>query len=230
LTDPNDSRLWQSASIGTFAQLLKGADTPANRQALITEQILDDGYITADISQTGTLVPNSWANSYAGCSGFSSNNNYDYTCSSGKNIFELANQLDQYWFQTSGTLGQTVWDLVRNENYPIFTRLGSRCSSSWYFHHCRSRTTSSRSYRVFSLLGSFSYWPLGIGNFSTNKFTLNFPSPGNIFDLPRNIFFPPPKIFLIFLDPSRQGLPPRLPPRQWRPKHFRRFHLRSPPP
>ena len=112
LTNPNDARSWQGATINTFAQLLKGADTLANRQALIDAQVLDDGYITADISQTGTLVPNSWANSYAGCSGQSSNNNYDYTCSSGKNIFELANQLDALWFQSSGTLGQTVWDLV----------------------------------------------------------------------------------------------------------------------
>ena len=37
LTDPNDPRTWQGASIGTFATLYYGSNTLANRQ-----QVIDD--------------------------------------------------------------------------------------------------------------------------------------------------------------------------------------------
>ena len=43
VTDPNDARSWQGATVGTFAQLLYGADTLANRQLVVTNQLLDDG-------------------------------------------------------------------------------------------------------------------------------------------------------------------------------------------
>ncbi len=43
VTDPNDPRNWQGATVGTFANLLYGADTLANRQQVIDNQLLDDG-------------------------------------------------------------------------------------------------------------------------------------------------------------------------------------------
>lgn len=43
LTDANDARNWQGATVGTFATLLYGADTLANRQLIIDNKLLDDG-------------------------------------------------------------------------------------------------------------------------------------------------------------------------------------------
>ena len=45
VTDPNDPRIWQGASVGTFAALYFGSDTPANRQQVVDHQLLDDGLI-----------------------------------------------------------------------------------------------------------------------------------------------------------------------------------------
>ncbi len=43
VTDPNDPRSWQGATVGTFAALIYGADTLANRQAIVNAGLLDDG-------------------------------------------------------------------------------------------------------------------------------------------------------------------------------------------
>ena len=43
LTDPNDPRSWQGATVGTFAQLYFGANTATTRQQVIDNKLLDDG-------------------------------------------------------------------------------------------------------------------------------------------------------------------------------------------
>ena len=48
LTNPNDPRVWQGATIGTFAGLLFGADTLENRQRIIDDEMLDDGVFDAE--------------------------------------------------------------------------------------------------------------------------------------------------------------------------------------
>jgi hypothetical protein len=131
VTNPNDPRLWQGASVGTFAQLIFGSNTPENRQRLVDEEMLDDGVFVAFSNQTATLVPNSWSTKYGACRGKSTNNEFGYTCSSGKNVFELANSIDDLWFQSSSVVGNTVFDLVRMFFACIINmNLGSRIHSS----------------------------------------------------------------------------------------------------
>lgn len=43
ITDPDDARSWQGATVGTFALLIHGSDTLANRQLIIDAGLLDDG-------------------------------------------------------------------------------------------------------------------------------------------------------------------------------------------
>ncbi len=40
LTDPNDARSWQGATVGTFAELIYGSNTLANRQQIIDDKLL----------------------------------------------------------------------------------------------------------------------------------------------------------------------------------------------
>lgn len=112
MTDSNDPRNWQGATVGTFAQVFYGANTQANRDRVIAEKKLDDGVLTASLTSTATLQPTSWAQNYGACRGQSYNNYYDYTCSATQNIYELANGIDALWFQSSNRVGDTLFDLV----------------------------------------------------------------------------------------------------------------------
>lgn len=110
VTDPDDPRTWQGASVGTFAQLYYGSNTLANRQLVIDNYLLDDGIFNTTGYSAGTLT-------YAtatGVGGFSYGsghgvNAYDYGL--GGDVFTNANGIDNLWIQTSGTIGHTVWDL-----------------------------------------------------------------------------------------------------------------------
>ncbi len=107
--DPNDPRSWQGAGVGTFAQLYYGADTLANRQLVVSNQLLDDGVFNPTGFTSATLIRAQ--NTLSG--GFSHDvtgtGSYDYTISG--NVFDNANTIDNTWIQTSGTVGDTVWDL-----------------------------------------------------------------------------------------------------------------------
>ena len=56
LTNPNDPRSWQGATVGTFAALYYGLDTPANRQLVIDNQLLDDGIFNSAGYSAATLI------------------------------------------------------------------------------------------------------------------------------------------------------------------------------
>ena len=116
LTDPDDARTWQSASVGTFAQLYFGANTLANRQAVINNGLLDDGLFNSAGFITGTLITS--VGQYSGQGGGTSLDTglvdafgvFDYACCGGSR-FTAANGIDNQWMQTSGVIGETVWDL-----------------------------------------------------------------------------------------------------------------------
>ncbi len=118
LTDPDDPRTWQSASVGTFAQLYYGANTLANRQAVIANGLLDDGVFNSAGFVTGTLITSVGQFSAQG-GGTSLDTGlgdafgvFDYTCcGSAASRFAAANAIDNQWMQTSGVVGETVWDL-----------------------------------------------------------------------------------------------------------------------
>src|SRR5678815_4409508 len=56
VTDPNDPRNWQGATVGTFAGLYFGSDTPANRQQVIDKGLLDDGLFNFAGATAATLI------------------------------------------------------------------------------------------------------------------------------------------------------------------------------
>lgn len=109
VTDPNDPRTWQGASVGTFAQLYYGADNAANRQLVVDNQLLDDGIFNASGFTAATLLSGG-----GGCLGTSTDltgtGSYGYSCGGGA-VSTYANSIDNLWFQSDGTVGQTVFDL-----------------------------------------------------------------------------------------------------------------------
>src|SRR5262245_25211443 len=110
LTDPNDPRNWQGATVGTFATLYYGADTPANRQLVIDNNLLDDGIFGFAGATPATLLPSRSAVIGTGeSSDLTGTGSYAYT--SGGDKFIAANSIDTKWIQTSPTIGATVFDL-----------------------------------------------------------------------------------------------------------------------
>jgi hypothetical protein len=109
LTDPNDPRFWQGANVGTFAALYYGSNTLANRQLVIDNQLLDDGIFDPTGYISGVLLSNP---SGGGCTSWdlTGTGSYGYTCYT-TDAFTAGNTIDNLWFQSSGTLGATVFDL-----------------------------------------------------------------------------------------------------------------------
>lgn len=109
VTDPNDARSWQGATVGTFAALYYGTDTLANRQLVVTNQLLDDGLFNSAGFAAATLISGG-----GGCLGTSTDStgtgSLAYFCGGGA-VATYANAIDNLWFQTNGTVGQTVFDL-----------------------------------------------------------------------------------------------------------------------
>src|SRR4030095_398356 len=56
VTDPDDPRTWQGASVGTFAQLFYGANNLANRTLVVNNQLLDDSFFNATGFTAASLI------------------------------------------------------------------------------------------------------------------------------------------------------------------------------
>jgi hypothetical protein len=122
VTDPNDPRVWQGATVGTFADLIYGSDTLANRTLVTSSGLLDDGLFSASGYVTGSLLHTPWADGTGGSAnhnaGTSRGYSHDLTGTgslsyslSSMTVFEAANGIDNKWFQSSDTIGDTVFDL-----------------------------------------------------------------------------------------------------------------------
>lgn len=125
VTNPNDSRSWQEASVGTFAQLFYGANTAMTRQQVIDHQLLDDGYFDPRGYLAGSLIRlngiNIAGNSSWGNGGVSLDapnqtqpgvdSSYAYTFDSNISYAQAANAVDNLWVQTDNVVGNTVFDL-----------------------------------------------------------------------------------------------------------------------
>lgn len=115
VTNPEDARSWQGATVGTFAQLYYGADTAATRQLVIDNQLLDDGVFDTTGYLPSTLITS--VGQYSGQGAGTSSDltgvgGYGYTCcGSAATRFDAGNAVDNLWLQTSGVIGETVWDL-----------------------------------------------------------------------------------------------------------------------
>jgi hypothetical protein len=115
ITDPDDPRSFQGATVGTFAELYYGSNTLANRQLVVDNKLLDDGLFSLTGFVAATLITS--IGQYSGQGGGTSLDNtgtgsYNYTCCGAAGTrFDAANSIDNQWMQTSGVVGETVWDL-----------------------------------------------------------------------------------------------------------------------
>ena len=115
ITNPDDPRSFQGATVGTFAQLFYGTNTLANRQLVVNNHLLDDGLFNT----TGFIAANliTSVGQYSGQGGGTSldttgTGGYDYTCcGAAATRFAAGSAIDNQWLQTSGVVGETVWDL-----------------------------------------------------------------------------------------------------------------------
>ncbi|MCY2977661.1 MAG: putative Ig domain-containing protein [Planctomycetota bacterium] len=158
VTDPNDVRTWQGANIGTFAQLYFGENTTLTRQRVIDEKLLDSGRFNPSSTRPGSLLPTSWTTFGGGCIGISGDltgtGSYGYGC--GIELFTAANSIDNTWFQTSGQIGDTVFDLrVPSPKAAIFNTIDhgplpqEAIESTVYLSNDRLQWTQAKVERVW---------------------------------------------------------------------------------
>jgi hypothetical protein len=126
ITDPNDPRNWQGATVGTFAALFYGADTLANRQQVVNNQLLDDGifnpagFTAAPLIQCVACITSNPAQS-----GRSLDTDgtladpYAYVFPGPANRATAASNIDQDWIQTGNLIGGAVWDLGPNASTAV---------------------------------------------------------------------------------------------------------------
>jgi hypothetical protein len=109
VTNPDDPRDWQGATVGTFAKLYFGSDTLANRQLVVDQKLLDDGLFDFTGSSAATMIANS-----GGASGISldtlGTGTFGYNILPGGQQATAGGSIDQMWVQTSGVIGADIWD------------------------------------------------------------------------------------------------------------------------
>ena len=115
ITDPDDPRSWLGATVGTFATLYFGANNATTRQQVVDAGLLDDGLFNPFGYSAGTLITS--VGEFSGQGGGTSldltgTGSFDYVCcGAAATRFAAANAIDNQWMQTSGVVGETVFDL-----------------------------------------------------------------------------------------------------------------------
>ena len=112
LTDPNDPRSWQGATVGTFAQLYFGANTAATRQQVIDNKLLDDGIFDPTGYVPAPMI--SAINSTSAGTSLDTTGTGSYNYALGGDPIAAGSAVDEHWVQTSATVGDAVWDLGFN--------------------------------------------------------------------------------------------------------------------
>jgi hypothetical protein len=110
ITNPDDPRSWQGATVGTFAQLYFGANNSTTRQQVVDAGLLDDGIFTAS-GVSGTLINSANTSSCGFSTDSTGTGDYNYVQPCAFGVAAAANAVDNQWIQTSGNVGDTVWDL-----------------------------------------------------------------------------------------------------------------------
>ena len=115
LTDPNDPRSWQGATVGTFANLFYGSNTAATRQQVVDNQLLDDSYFDTNGFSDAPLIQCNGCVTSASQSGKSldttGTGSYGYVINSEQDRTYGGSHVDEYWIQTGNQVGGAVWDL-----------------------------------------------------------------------------------------------------------------------
>jgi hypothetical protein len=121
LTDPNDTRTWIDANVGTFALARYKANNATTRQKIIDDKLLDDDIFDITGHTVAQLLHTPWSNAdgAGGCRGKSvestvaGQTTVNYECHQDSlSIFYVANAIDEWWFQTSSNVGDTVFDML----------------------------------------------------------------------------------------------------------------------
>ncbi|MBM3724351.1 MAG: PEP-CTERM sorting domain-containing protein [Acidobacteria bacterium] len=114
VTNPNDPRNWQGATVGTFAQLVYGANNPVNRQKVIDNKLLDDGIFDPTGYVVATVVPTPFTTTNKDCGGVSHDltgtGSLAYICSAQLPTVGLG-QIDNLWSRGGNTVGDVIFDL-----------------------------------------------------------------------------------------------------------------------
>lgn len=112
ITNPEDPRSWQSANVGTFAQLYYGSNTPATRQQVVDNQLLDDGIFDATGFVGATMIQATGVFSTGTSTDTTGTGVYDYVlpCNCG-GVLDAGSGIDAHWLQTDNVIGHSVWDL-----------------------------------------------------------------------------------------------------------------------
>lgn len=123
ITDPNDARSWQGATVGTFASLFYGSNTLANRQAVVDSQLMDDGLFSTSGFTEAALTQCLGCTTAPGISGKSldttGTGSFAYSITSEQDRAYAASHIDQFWIQTGSGIGDAVWDLGPNASTAI---------------------------------------------------------------------------------------------------------------
>jgi choice-of-anchor C domain-containing protein len=110
VTDPEDQRDWQKATVGTFARLYYGEDTPTTRQQIIESGLLDDGLFPMRYAFPARLLDDGPQYETGGISlDEVGTGSYDYVITG--TPITAGSAIDNLWFQSSAKVGQTVFEL-----------------------------------------------------------------------------------------------------------------------
>ncbi|MEO8122683.1 MAG: PEP-CTERM sorting domain-containing protein [Burkholderiales bacterium] len=112
VTDPNDPRTWQGASVGTFANLYYGADTLANRQLVVDNKLLDDSIFDTTGFVGSTMIQATGVGSTGTSTDITGTGSYGYfaPCACG-GVLDAGSGIDTHWLQTDNVIGHSIWDL-----------------------------------------------------------------------------------------------------------------------
>jgi hypothetical protein len=117
VTDPNDPRSWQGATVGTFAALIYGADTLANRELVVdfanggANSLLDDGLFNPAGSTPAPMISSAGVVSSGTSLDLTGTGSYGYVQPSILGVPGAGDFVDEHWLQTGNTIGAAVWDL-----------------------------------------------------------------------------------------------------------------------
>ena len=110
ITDPDDPRSWQGATVGTFANLIYGSDTLANRQQVVDNQLLDDGLFDFTGATAATMISTVGLGIPGRSLDTTGTGSYAWDRPGGTNE-AAGNAIDNLWVQTGNGIGDAVWDL-----------------------------------------------------------------------------------------------------------------------
>jgi hypothetical protein len=110
ITDPNDARTWQGASVGTFANLFYGANNATNRQQVVDDQLLDDGLFDPTGSTGAAMISSVGVGSPGRSLDTTGTGSFAYDRPGGTNE-TAGSSVDNLWVQTGNVIGNAVWDL-----------------------------------------------------------------------------------------------------------------------